>query len=389
MASGRVHDVDVATVGPVLQTCKPSLRMRYFLPGREVLTQLVAVSSTVAISLSSSWTNATVNGVTSVKPSGYNDRRRPMLWYNPTADMVYSYGGWPYYAGMDGSVWGFKPDGKGGAPWERVNPPPQASGSGLLGTFGSQFASSSDAFYSLGGVTLFPSQSPFLSLPGLIISDFQKNSWSNESSLAYSSNGYGVLGEAQFVPIFGKEGVVVVLGGSLPSNQTFGYEEGVDLADMSHVSLYDVSSGQWHVQTASGDIPLPRTEFCMTGAPAADGSSYEIFVYGGHRKDGVTDPVLADFTQVFILSLPSFVWFRVSNSTSQFRSNHDCQLVGGRQMLVIGGRDPSTLVLGSISDNWKNGLGIFDMTDLEWTSGYDAHAAAYVPPQMVKQYYAQ
>jgi hypothetical protein len=58
-------------------------------------------------------------------------------------------------------------------------------------------------------------------------------------------------------------------------------------------------------------------------------------------------------------------------------------------MLVVGGRDSSSPDTGVVPDQWKNGLGIFDMTDLEWTTRYDAHAAAYAPPQMVKQYYAQ
>jgi hypothetical protein len=123
---------------------------------------------------------------------------------------------------------------------------------------------------------LVPYESISVSVSGLTTFDFQKTSWSNDSSFGYSSNGYGVLGEAQFTPIFGQEGVLVVLGGSIPSNQTFQYDTGLDLVDMSHVSLYDVSSGHWHVQTASGDIPSPRTQFCMTGVSAADNSSYEM-----------------------------------------------------------------------------------------------------------------
>jgi len=58
-------------------------------------------------------------------------------------------------------------------------------------------------------------------------------------------------------------------------------------------------------------------------------------------------------------------------------------------MLVIGGHDYAEGQLGETKDIFTNGLGIFDMTDLRWTSGYDAKAAVYTPSTMVKQYYAK
>ena len=57
-------------------------------------------------------------------------------------------------------------------------------------------------------------------------------------------------------------------------------------------------------------------------------------------------------------------------------------------MISIGGRQPSSLdVLGAQADPWAGGLGVFDMTALEWVDHYDAAAAKYVSPDIVKSYY--
>ena len=42
---------------------------------------------------------------------------------------------------------------------------------------------------------------------------------------------------------------------------------------------------------------------------------------------------------------------------------------------------------GSTPDPWTKGIGIFDMTALAWSSGYDSHAMPYEQSGAVKQYY--
>src|SRR5437773_1448897 len=109
------------------------------------------------------------------------------------------------------------------------------------------------------------------------------------------------------------------------------------------------------------------------------------FLFGGATRTQQDKLFSPDFGDVFILSLPAFQWFRVSNSTTQMRSGHYCQVIGGRQMLVIGGGSSQD----GVPELWANGLGIYDMTALKWTSGYDASAKPYVRPELVRQYYAQ
>ena len=51
-------------------------------------------------------------------------------------------------------------------------------------------------------------------------------------------------------------------------------------------------------------------------------------------------------------------------------------------MISIGGSQIA------IDEPWPNGLGIFDMTKLDWTDAYDAAAPAYERPILVSQFYA-
>lgn len=74
------------------------------------------------------------------------------------------------------------------------------------------------------------------------------------------------------------------------------------------------------------------------------------FVYGGlSDTEGGQRPSL-DFFDVFLLPIPSFSWTRISSFVAQMRASHKCQVIGNRQMLVIGGHDPSSLQLAGNVD---------------------------------------
>ena len=61
-------------------------------------------------------------------------------------------------------------------------------------------------------------------------------------------------------------------------------------------------------------------------------------------------------------------------------------------MISIGGQianSTATAKNPNIPDPWHNGIGIFDMTAMEWKAKYDADAAPYVTPDVVKTYHQQ
>lgn len=75
-----------------------------------------------------------------------------------------------------------------------------------------------------------------------------------------------------------------------------------------------------------------------------------------------------------MLSLPAFRWFKI-DVESPPRVYHNCALVGRSQAMVLGGlqkdHDWDT------SDEWWQGLGIFDLTNLKWSTSYNANADEY------------
>ena len=99
----------------------------------------------------------------------------------------------------------------------------------------------------------------------------------------------------------------------------------------------------------------------------------------------------SNFNQVYILSLPGFVWFKANNTSSEPRTGHTCELAGNRQMISIGGLNPTHSAAVNFSDVDINpqGLGIFDMVELNWTNTYDANAAPYTAPDVVKEWYTR
>lgn len=108
------------------------------------------------------------------------------------------------------------------------------------------------------------------------------------------------------------------------------------------------------------------------------------FIYGGWTTDSTTSD------RVYVLSLPGFVFFQASEQATP-RAGHACVLVGKRQMLSIGGNVATTKWPDSLLDQdpWSQGLGVMDMPKMSWTSSYDASAADYDSPEIIKDWYSQ
>lgn len=88
-------------------------------------------------------------------------------------------------------------------------------------------------------------------------------------------------------------------------------------------------------QKTKGDIPPKLTMFCSVMAPAQDGSSYNIYIYGGYDGNASRNP---PSDSVYVLSLPSFTWVKVYEGEERHgRSNHKCVKPYPDQMLVLGG----------------------------------------------------
>ena len=106
-------------------------------------------------------------------------------------------------------------------------------------------------------------------------------------------------------------------------------------------------------------------------------------MYGGVAASGSSNTPL---DTIYVLSLPAFNWQKTTYPPTHPRQELSCNVIGNRQMVVIGGINPDN---ASIADPWPQGIGIFDMSDFEWKDQYNPSAAPYVTPNVVKSWYEQ
>ena len=149
---------------------------------------------------------------------------------------------------------------------------------------------------------------------------------------------------------------------------------------MSTVAVYDIATGVWYEQDTWGGGPGQTTLGCAVVASAEDGSSHNIYWYGGfdglHQAGAYSD-------DVWVLSVPSFMWMKVKSGTpSHGRAGHKCVKPYPDQMFVIGGY-PS-LAGESLSCLEGGVIQIFNLNTLEWVETYDPSVwSNYSVPEMI------
>lgn len=263
-----------------------------------------------------------------------------------------------------------------------------SAASGAIGGFGlGGYESDRSSLKTEGLTSLVPS-------PGLQFYNFTAQSWYNNSGEGYTPEGTSVYAGTIYLPTWGSAGLVAVFGGQTTTNRT-DFTDGGNYLSMSNISLFDVSSQSWYYQQSTGDIPSQRDRFCVVGASGGDKSSFEIFLYSGQAGVGVFDgnstsmALNSERDEVYILSLPAFVWFKANYTSVDPRIYHTCHLVGN-QMLSIGGLNPSSDSFAAAqndTDLFWEGIKVFDMTALEWTNYYNANSSSYIPSKLISDYY--
>lgn len=104
--------------------------------------------------------------------------------------------------------------------------------------------------------------------------------------------------------------------------------------------------------------------FCSVVASAADGSSHNVYIYGGFDGLNSTDFPSDD---VYVLSMPSFTWIKVYSGTSTHgRKGHRCIKAYPDQMLVLGGElvGPENCLDGGI-------IQVFNLNTLRFQDVYN------------------
>ncbi|KAI9672157.1 MAG: hypothetical protein M1831_001970 [Alyxoria varia] len=160
-----------------------------------------------------------------------------------------------------------------------------------------------------------------------------------------------------WIPGFSRQGILVGLAGGTSRRFT----------QMNVIDVFDVASSAWYKQSTSGPTPRTRVNPCAVVAAAADGSSYQIYMYGGQNLQPAGNQI--QYQDMWILTIPSFTWIGPLDLSGQSepnaRAGHTCN-VWDAQMVVVGGYVGEELGCDS------PGVYSFDLSSLEWTQGFKA-----------------
>ncbi|KAI4177917.1 MAG: hypothetical protein LQ343_000001 [Gyalolechia ehrenbergii] len=259
-------------------------------------------------------------------------------------------------------------------------------------------AYSGDTALVLGGISNSQSDektqdvSDDIPLPGLLALNMTTKTFTNSTARSFNRGRSAVVGRMQYVPSFGPDGLFMAMGGSMIPVVTEG------LISFGNIWVYQAETNTWFNQTARGNLPGPRKDFCLAGANSTNGT-YEIFLYGG--QNGNLGPEAVPYDEIYILTLPAFSWLKVDYPPEHPRHGHTCEHVGGSQIVSIGGLDSNSRVyygdysdidkstFNSSADPFAQGLGIFDMTTLTWADHYSANPPAYEQSELVRNFYSQ
>lgn len=218
-------------------------------------------------------------------------------------------------------------------------------------------------------------------LDGMIVIDLVERTSKNVSTDSMKDPQPRLGGGLQYVPGIGESGILVAMGGKVfdglqpVTSQSRGRLLGFDAVDVFDIASYSSKSKDtWFAQSTSGDIPPSRIDFCTVLASAPDNSSHNIYMHGGRDP---TSNQTSYYDDMYVLSLPSFTWTRMFKGESP-RYGHTCHLVGGRQLLTVGGSTQH----GNITDScdWEaESVGIMDLPSMTWGSIF---AAGYRPYEL-------
>ena len=158
-----------------------------------------------------------------------------------------------------------------------------------------------------------------------------------------------------FVPGYGKQGIIVGLAGGSADKFT----------QMNVIDVFDIDSSTWYKQATTGKYPGIRVNPCAVAASAADGTSTQVYMYGGQNLQPPGSQ--EQYDDMWILTIPSFTWISVdtsSQATPGGRSGHTCN-IWNSQMVVVGGYVGPDLACDS------PGIYVFDTSKLSWENSYN------------------
>ena len=221
--------------------------------------------------------NATVVLHSTNKPSGFPQLSSPSFWWDERDNVFYSgaTGRTSFFHAPKNpplSLWAFKPDRTGSGAWTEVLPTGDDAWVNVIRTAYGYQASAGNTALVLGGAATSKTSPETeglprdILLPGLLEFDMRTRRFTNSSTAEFNVHGTGVEGRMHFVPAFGPNGLFMVLGGHNSSGYQYPFDQ---------ITLYDATSHRWYNQSATGNVPNGRQDFCVAGVNST-GGTYEM-----------------------------------------------------------------------------------------------------------------
>ncbi|MCJ1475103.1 hypothetical protein MMC13_003763 [Lambiella insularis] len=172
-----------------------------------------------------------------------------------------------------------------------------------------------------------------------------------------------------YVPGYGPEGILLGLAGG--TNATFD--------QMNVIDVFDIATSTWYTQATNGTQPSYRVDPCAVAFSAADGSSTNVYMYGGQNLIPAGEQVQYD--DVWILTVPAFTWIKADTTgqgTPGPRAGHTCN-AWNAQMVVVGG------YVGPNQSCDYPGTYVFDASELKWVNEFTALTGQDAEDQQASQ----
>ena len=233
---------------------------------------LILDNDTYGLDLSRNWSNSTLVLTRTQRPANAIPLSGQALWFDGKKNLIYCFGGFRTFV-LDSldltpfeSIWAFTPDGQGSGNWKEVLGPmgTQTFPSNILRPYDGGFCNDESSGYYVGGyVSKFSTRSvgSEVASNGLLRFGFNDLHFTNTSDGNYgrSLHRKTVFGSGKMVniPKFGTGGIFILLGEGNPTQ----------VISFNNITIYDKVEQKWYSQLASGDLPEPRSGFCIVGIP--------------------------------------------------------------------------------------------------------------------------
>ena len=349
--------------------------------------------SLIYIDVTADFSPSSVTVASIDKPDGVSNLVQGGLWVDGDAGTLYTgFAGFGPALGDEAEqpqgLWSFQPDSDGSdGTWTNLNDTTDTFFTTDKRPFGAPVASGNGTAFLLGGLDVFGTW--HIPVSGLLSYNFSSQTMTN-TTVSTSTDGFLQMGSMQYVPNFGSAGILVSAGGNHGYQKSSG-DWASNWQTFDTVQVFDIASGTWYDQITTGTVPPFRMQYCMTGAASLN-RTYEILVYAGWNN--TLGDYATSFDAAYVLSLPSFNWFKADYTASNPRHGLTCEHIGGGQVLTIGGLDTSQYDASNqyrgvfhTKDPFPQGLTIFDLSSMSFTDAFEADKTTYDYADALSTYY--